>query len=787
MNREEREINNEYPIFYSEKQQRNFMKNKIAYHTRSGVAFASGKKYEIKAIGSEEDIKLEKSFFDIAFGNRVRIFREGSVEADGKRLNISSEMIDGVLYVSLYAVCRDVLNMYIHTDNTAISGGMIVMCDSDFELPLGGDKPEVPYVKKIGAYMMDSSPLQELNDFLFYRRPEADEIRRDYNSSKLCGTHPRLMLNENDFKQLRTNVENNERVSSFYKQLIMEANELCEKKPLEYELTDGVRLWFVANWFNSRIQILSLAFKLSGDKKYAVRAKEEMMSAAGFKDWHPEHHIDTGAMAIGFAIGYDWLYDTYSDEEKRYFEKQVYKNGYVDYLKGYRGESGYMAEGISFGNNHNAVMNSGAVTMAIAFADIYPDESFYLISGAIRACENMLHRFARNGAWYEGVPYGTMTLNFMAYHWSAMDKLFGTNYTLEYAEGMDKAADYVINMQGPAGPYTFSDAESDGACRTVIFEPSILWFAHYYNKDSIQTIWYNLFDIPVKGSELARTIMWYKAEGNSGDFVLDTDAYYPEYNIAVMRSSWKTDQTMVGIKGGKANVEHGHMDMGSFEYFRRNIRWIDDVGADNYDLHKFFWGFTRDGERWGYFRERAEAHSCLIINPDRYGEYDPNSTAKLTKGEVKPESAVYIIDMTKCFGEEKVKRALRRFDFCDNRQSLVIRDEVEMVTGVSARAYWCAYTNEDVEICGKKIILKSKSSPEKQLEMEFLCSHDFELYTTKPEPLDITKEFVYSVPTEGTRIIMQVNAEDRFRITVKLTPLEAENKSSIYDYDKTID
>lgn len=782
---EKRELNSEYPIFYSEKRQLDFMHDKISYHTRSGVCFCGGRKTVAKSVTVNGTVMVEKLFFDFALSDKTEL-AGGRVSISGKDITASLAQApcerSGILYYPLCDILQ-ALGMYVHTDNTAISSGMIVAANEDFALPEGGARPTVPYVKEIGAYMMTSSPLQELNDFLFYLRPDAARIAEDYKKSDLCGIHPRILFDKADFERLKANVKADEKMAEWYGKLIKEADDLCKKPPLEYVLTDGVRLWFVSNWFNARIQTLSLAYILSENKKYADRAKTEMMAIAAFKDWHPEHHLDVAAMAIGFAIGYDWLYDTYTADERKVLEGSVYKNGYIDYIKGYKGESGYMAEGISFGNNHNAVMSGGAVIMALAFAEIYPNESFYLISGSVRAAENMLHRYAPLGAWYEGVPYGVMTLNFMAYHWAAADKVLGTNYTLECAEGADKAFEYIVNMQGSAGPYTFSDAESDGACRSVVYDPAILWFAKYYGCDSIQKIWFSLFDVPLAESELVRTLLWYHPGLEGSGKALSTDAFYPENNIAVMHSSWQPEnQTTVGIKGGRANVEHGHMDMGSFEYLRGKIRWIDDVGADDYNLYKFFWGFTRDGERWGYFRERAEAHSCLIINPDRFGEFDPNRDAVLTQLSADEHHALYRIDMTDSYGREKVVSAYRYFELCDNRQSLVVRDEIHLAA--DSTLYWCAYTNELVELFAGGAVLTAAADKDKKLEIDFLCSHDFELFTTKPEALAETAEFVKSAHTDGTRIVLKAAAGGRFTLTAKLTPAELSEKTDISDYDK---
>ena len=64
-----------------------------------------------------------------------------------------------------------------------------------------------------------------------------------------------------------------------------------------------------------QMSMLGMAYQLTGDKKYADRAWLDLESVCTFPDWHPEHHIDVGGLAVGVAIGYDWMYDAFSDEQ----------------------------------------------------------------------------------------------------------------------------------------------------------------------------------------------------------------------------------------------------------------------------------------------------------------------------------------------------------------------------------------------------------------------------------------------------------------------------------------
>ena len=784
----ETEFEDKYIILRSEDSAREYMKDKVGYHTRSKVMYVNGRKSMAESVNINGSVYITPEFFYAAYPNRIRI--SGSdVYVDGNKLDSSVALCvteGGKEYVPLRALCEKGLGRYVAYDNTTVHSGMIIIADSPITLPDGAGTIYSAHDPSKGAYMMHCSERQNLNDLLFFRRPEMSVIENDYNASKLSGVHPRIMLDAADFEQIKKNVKTDARMANWYGGLITEANKLLKQEPLVYELRDGVRLWFVSNDFVSRMMTLSLAYRLTGDKKYSDRGYTEMKAIADFKGWHPEHHIDVAALGIGYAIGYDWLYETYTKEQLEYLEKRAYDNFYTEYIKGFRGLSGYMAEGISFNNNHNAVMNGGSVIMANAFMDVFPEASRYIMAGSIRASENMLYNFAPSGNWYEGVSYGTMTLRFLAYLMATVDKIYGTEYTLDKSEGLDQAAQFCIYMQCPAGPYSFSDATSNGASRSVVLEPSMLWFASYYGDSSVQTTWFKIFHYAPTGDTLARSILWYRPEYADRKDTLDIDKLYPSINVEVMRNNWMPiGQTMVGVKGGRASVEHAHMDMGSFGFTSGDTRWIDDIGADDYDLLEFFHGESKQGKRWSYYRERAEAHSCVIVAPDAKGsEYDPNVTAKLTAVENKPKGAIATVDLTDSIGKDKVKSAMRGFNFTDDRQSLVVRDEINIKK--KSDVYWLAYTNEEARVEGNSVILTSTKELGKTLKIDFICNQPFEVSVGAPEPLPETKSYVQSFDNKGYRIVFKTNAQGPLEITAKLTPGDVENPSDVSAYNMPI-
>ena len=48
---------------------------------------------------------------------------------------------------------------------------------------------------------------------------------------------------------------------------------------------------------------------MTDDEKYAERCIEEIKAVCNFKDWNPNHFLDTAEMMNGLAFAYDWLYD----------------------------------------------------------------------------------------------------------------------------------------------------------------------------------------------------------------------------------------------------------------------------------------------------------------------------------------------------------------------------------------------------------------------------------------------------------------------------------------------
>ena len=82
-------------------------------------------------------------------------------------------------------------------------------------------------------------------------------------------------------------------------------------------------------------------YRLDGDQRYAERAWQELAAAANFPDWNPRHFLDTAEMTHAFAIGYDWLYDVWTPEQRATLQQAMVEKGLKPALKLYRAHSGW--------------------------------------------------------------------------------------------------------------------------------------------------------------------------------------------------------------------------------------------------------------------------------------------------------------------------------------------------------------------------------------------------------------------------------------------------------------
>ena len=129
----------------------------------------------------------------------------------------------------------------------------------------------------------------------------------------------------------------------------------------------GRRLLHTSRETLKRIFWLGYTFRVHGGEAYARKVIDEMLAVSAFPDWNPSHFLDVAEMTMGVAIGYDWLYDRMTPEERKTVAKAIFDKGLKPALDEADGWF-YRSE-----NNWNSVCNAGMVYGALAVWEEDPD------------------------------------------------------------------------------------------------------------------------------------------------------------------------------------------------------------------------------------------------------------------------------------------------------------------------------------------------------------------------------------------------------------------------------
>ncbi len=170
----------------------------------------------------------------------------------------------------------------------------------------------------------------------------------------------------------------------------------------------------------------------------------------------------------------------------------------------------------------------------------------------------------------------------------------GTDCGLLGVEGLNKAGMFPIYATGPTGLYlNFADVGERSRRRPMA---CMFWLAQMSPQTSLYA--WSEHQALAKGAASPEHVIWYVPPAREVPN-LELDRYFRgTVEVVTFRSSWQDPNALfVGIKAGYNQVNHGHLDLGSFELDALGVRWVRDLGSDNYNLPGY-WESGREGRRW---------------------------------------------------------------------------------------------------------------------------------------------------------------------------------------------
>ncbi len=481
--------------------------------------------------------------------------------------------------------------------------------------------------------------------------------------------HPRLFVTKADWKDLPARMEADPRVKKIISGTIARADFTLEKPLLTYK-REGRRILSVSRDAIERVLDLSTAWKVTGKKKYLDRCRDEMLAISKFTDWNPDHHLDTAEMQTALAIGYDWLFEDLTEANKKIIATALLEKG----LKSTLSQKKIMA----WHNNWNQVCMGGLVISAIALSDLEPELSTEALAAATKAIpKGLAVGYPADGAYSEGGGY-----------WS-----YGTIYTILTIEAFRTAgipfekilshpgflqSGYFIRQVYGTSDLLFS--YGDNHPRPFSFNPAMIWMAKQNQSKALSDFIAPTFDqIDSKTQDrfLALSAFWVpektdpKEQPQALHFV--GAGLSP---IAIHRTGFEANDLYLGIKAGKAQVSHGHMDAGSFVIDWAGKRWASDLGMQSYHglestgINLF--EMTQDSERWSVFRLNNFSHNTLTYN-DQLHQIDKKSEIISSKGSPQHET---LVNLAPVLGLPTNATATRHFKMDADKRIITITDSL---------------------------------------------------------------------------------------------------------------
>ena len=475
--------------------------------------------------------------------------------------------------------------------------------------------------------------------------------------------HPRLLIDTTKIREIQKLIEDDPIAKELFNKIRTNADKVLNEKPFIYELRDGRRLIYVSGDVLKRVQNLAIVYLISRDKKYVDRAWLELQSASEFKDWNPDHFLDTAIMTKAFAIGLDWLWNEWTPQQRQVLQRAIIENGLKPAMKVYSSGGGWP----KVTNNWNQVCNGGIGLGALAVAETEPELAGKIIHNALKSIPTAMNAYSPDGAGHEGVGYWSFGTLYNILLMASLESALGTDFGLSGIDGFKQSGDYQIYLSGTKRmAFDFGDSG-----RTQISTPQHSWMGRNYG--ILRYTWFRQNALSEGQGANLWDLLW--LDDSAADFStksMPTDKHFRKVEVASMRDSWKDgDGFIVAMQGGYNGATHRHLDLGSFILEMDGVRWIVDSGREGQTCQRH----KNKTARNDFYRVRAEGHNTLVVNPDKEPDQNPKGQARFTSFVSEKYAASATLDLSDAY-EKNVNSLTRSFQL-KRGEHLTITDTIQ--------------------------------------------------------------------------------------------------------------
>lgn len=584
-------------------------------------------------------------------------------------------------------------------------------------------------------------------------------------------SHPFLIVNESSFQKVkyygfgRDNV-----ITTQYSLIKDEATSLLDKPLIVVNvnniyITEAVQLW-------KNIMNLAFVYRVEGIEAYAMRAYEQALVFCNMPSWGTEQLIDNVQVAFGVALCYDWLYDWLNNEQKQILInalKEKHLNMMSDlYNNPNKPEYKWSFYQHVFGGHNHAVMdNSLTFLSSMAIAEENMDFHTDIMAHSLKNMEKPFSSLYPDASTKEGVGYWTFIGPYIARLLITMENSFGHCFGYDNIPWIVNLSDFPIYAQSTEGAFIWDEIYNF----VHVVDPTIYTFGILKEDISLQK--YAIDNLNIDNTpDPVFCLMYNPLTEYNVNYEPSTDKLFSNIGMVTMRNTWDAEQQVwCGFSAMKKDGTNSHMmDCGTIGFDALGERWIMNHGRENY------YDDYRESGRWNYYRTRTESQSCIVINPSTSGGQNLVSNVGIDDFVSGQSMSYAISDLTDAYSTQ-VNSYKRGVMLCNNKESLVVQDELTMPDESEVYSFFNIYKPSDIIFGsdGKSAIIEKCN---KKLYVSVDCDEEFTFGVMNCEPLPTSPVPVNpnSPNPDYKKLYIYFDNVDSLNIRVTFTPYLCDNE-----------
>ena len=611
---------------------------------------------------------------------------------------------------------------------------------------------------------------------------KAEQFKADLAASLAKG-HPYMIATNEDFDKVRANAfGQNKYLTDIYSKVKAEATKYVDKEPTSTAQVTG------GSGYNGRasecLQVIAtcaLVYKVEGDVKYAERAWKEADAFIQLPHWGTYQYIDNNFPVYALSLCYDWLYDWLDQSKKEAITTALYEKHFATMYEMFSpgGKTKYGNDWHAFywnTNNHALLDNTATFSAAMAIADVYPEVAYTVMQGTFENMKGVVENWYPDGMWYESLGYWGYTGVFMARWIESMETALGTTYGIADYECIKSIGHSPI--YGSSSKYQF--VVNDGTVESAR-PASYVYMLSLINGDRA----FQKYALEMGGAYDPFSCLAFDADFDYESVEVSSfarDKFFRNYDQVTFRDTWDGDQAFfAGMHVQDAGVTHGVMNSGSLALEALGHIWITNPGRDSYSLPGY-WSSAQNGQRWTYYFSRAEANSCLVIDPQEDGGQRVRPGDTINTYRSNNGGGFAITDLTNTYVDtaQSYKRGVY---FGDNRTTYTVQDEVSLYKEQEVYAFYNMYKcNATVSEDGKTVTLYKGN---RKVNFSIACDVPYEVSIMSANPLPTSPQPDGNrIMRDFKRIAIHFPSVKDFNLKVTYTPYIAEEE--LGEVDETI-